>query len=349
MGRINNQWVGWMLGDNSTVDFTVRNAKAFMRVWYRSYARDLVDTNLFDQQMLNTVREMQTRLVAGGRLVDGRFLWGVLDLPTQIAMGFKKPPPAVLPIIFTVEGHGSDMFTGPCAFTAQALEAQGVCHVKPIGYDSGALPFDNESGINELVNQLGRTSIEGPPGVMWPFPSGTNWGIIIFSQGGIIGSEFLLRHVLPDTSRLHWRLKDLKRSLAFGNPYRELNQCASWVPDPPRQNTRGISDVHLDATKIPALAAIHREVARHGDLYAENEVSDSGEMKTAIYKIVQNQWWGGSDSIFEQIMELVSPRLFQEAIAVFQAIVSGAMFLGNMGPHGMYDLGPTIEWMRGVK
>lgn len=345
--RINGQWVGWGLGDNSLADMTVKNVKAFMRVWYRSYAGNLADTNLFDQQMVDAVTEMQRRLTLSGRLVSGRYIPGVLDLPTQIAMGFKAPPPTVKPIIFTVEGHLSDMMVGPCAFTAQPLEAQGVCHWQPVGYNSGALPFDNNSGIDELVRLVGSQRLG--PNDSWAFPPGTPWGLIIFSQGGIIGSEFLLRHVLPNNGVLNWRLKDFKRSLAFGNPYREANQCASWVPDPPKPNTRGISDVRLDATKIPALAPIHREVARHGDLYTENEISDAGEMKTAIYKIVQGQWWGGSDSIFEQLMELFGPRGFLEAAAVFEAIVSGAMFLGNMGPHGMYDLGPGIEWMRGVR
>lgn len=346
--RINGEWVGWGLGDNSLSDMTVRKAKAFMRVWYRSYAGNLADTNLFDQQMQDAVIEMQQRLVDSGRLHTGGFLRGVLDLPTQVAMGFRAPPPAVKPIIFTVEGHLSDMMVGPAAFTAQALEAQGVCHWKPIGYNNGALPFDNKSGIDELCRQLSSTAIEGPPGpdgrpIMWPFPAGTPFGMIIFSQGAIVGSEVFLKRLRPEGADLHWRYKDLRRAIAFGNPYRQNGLCAKWVPDPPRPNTQGISDVRMTDTP-----AFWQEVARHGDLYAENEANDAGEMKTAIYKIVQNQWWGGSDSIFEQLMELFGLRFFQEAIAVFQAIVSGAMFLGNMGPHGMYDLGPCIEHMRGV-
>src|SRR5262249_41748942 len=127
-------------------------------------------------------------------------------------------PPA-LPIIFTVEGHLSNMFIGPAADTATQLERQGVCHHKPIGYNNGALPCDDGSGINELVNQLSRSQIEGPPGVMWDFRPGTPWGISGFSQGAEIVSAFMMDHIL--TGDLSWRLKDFRRGLAIGNPRRE--------------------------------------------------------------------------------------------------------------------------------
>lgn len=121
--RINGQWVGWGLGDNSSGDFTVRNFKEFARRMYRSYMGHLDDTNVFDQQLQDALVIMQDRLVAGRQLAPGRFIRGVLDLPTQIASGFKKPN---RPIIFTVEGHLSTPWVGPCAFIAQQLEAEGL-------------------------------------------------------------------------------------------------------------------------------------------------------------------------------------------------------------------------------
>ena len=90
--QINGIWVGWGLGDESLKDVTVREAKRYMRVMYASYCSGLEDTNLFDQQMYDAVVEMQKRLVASGKLQWDHFMLGVLDLPTEYAMGFKKKP-----------------------------------------------------------------------------------------------------------------------------------------------------------------------------------------------------------------------------------------------------------------
>jgi hypothetical protein len=364
--RLNGVWVGWGLGDWSRKlvagqwvdnDPTVRKFRAYARAMFRSYAGHLADTNEFDAELFNVVVIMQDKLVERPmnqfRLTPGKFIRGVLDLPTQQACGFKRPSgPAVRPIIFTIEGHMSDMFVGPCAFTAAALEAEGVCYHKPIWYNRTKMPFDNESGVRELAYQLGRNTIEGPPGVLWPFPAGTPWGIIGFSQGGIIHGEFLMRYILAGA--LAWRAADLRRSLAFGNPYRELDQIAQWVPDPPRAGTQGISGRRLDATKLllpngMPLATVHREHSRAKDIYAENETDEVGLNKTMIYNMVSNgSFSGGSAGVLQRIMDLISnptDGIFDAA----RSILSGGMFLFNMGPHGMYDLNPCIDWMRGVR
>jgi len=360
--RINGVWVGWGLGDwshhpdGSDNDPTVRKFRTYARGMFRSYAGHLAHTNKFDAELFDVVVLMQDKLVARPmnqfRLTPGKFIRGVLDLPTQQASGFKKPTgPAVRPIIFTIEGHMSDMFVGPCAYTAAALEAQGVCYHKPIWYDRFRMPFDNESGIRELINQLGRDKIEGPPGVLWPFPAEVPWAVIDFSQGNIIGREFLMRHVIKGS--LNWRYPSLRRSLSFGAPYRELDQCADWVPDPPRQGTQGISDVRFNATKIllpngQPFSTIHREVSRHGDIYAENETDEVGLNKTMIYRMIANgSFIGGPAGVLARVMDLfVNPTdgIFDAA----RSIISGGMFLFNMGPHGTYDLGPCVEHMRGV-
>jgi hypothetical protein len=235
------------------------------------------------------------------------------------------------PVMFTVEGHMSSMWAGPCAVTAKVLEDEGVCRWQPVGYDNTRLPFNNKSGIDELFRLVSDTTL---------LPPGTPWSVAIFSQGGIVGSEFFMQHVLPDTGRLHWRLKDCRGVIAFGNPYRERDVIAEWVPDPPRRGTQGISNRRMVNTP-----PWWKEHSRRGDLYAENEVSDAGEDKTAIYMAVQSQWTGDPDSLLNQMMEIVH-RPIPEVIAMVRAILSGAMFLGNMGPHGAYDLAPGIDWMR---
>src|ERR1700747_1815203 len=122
---LNGVWVGWGLGDNSQKDMTVKNAKAFIRRMYASSCSDLADTNLFDQAMQDHVKNMQSRLVASGRLSLGGFILGVLDLPTEYAMGFKKKP---VPWYVSVEGHQSNMFAGPVADTGNQLQGEGHCY-----------------------------------------------------------------------------------------------------------------------------------------------------------------------------------------------------------------------------
>lgn len=359
--RINGVWVGWGLGDwshnpdGTDRDPTVRRVKAYMRAMFRSYAGNLADTNVFDLEMDATVREMQRRYTESGRLTAGQYIPGVLDLPTQVAMGWRKPANPVLPIIFTVEGHMSNMFVGPCAFVASTLEAEQRCHWKPIGYNNTALPFDNASGIDALYQQLVRDTIEGPPGpdgrpILWPFPAGTPWEILIFSQGGIVGSEFMMRHIIPDNGSLHWRYKDFRRGLAFGNPYREKDQVADWVPDPPRPGTQGISDKRINTTQLLGpdgrpLSNRWREHARHGDLYAENEDNEVGLNKTAVYKMVQKEFTGRQTSILARIGDLFNNPL-DGVMDIGKSVLDGGMFVANMGPHGTYDLGPDVNWMR---
>ena len=54
-------------------------------------------------------------------------------------------------------------------------------------------------------------------------PPGTPWAMCIYSQGAIIGSTVWLQDIAPPTGSLHWRLKDWRATIAFGNPYREVD------------------------------------------------------------------------------------------------------------------------------
>jgi hypothetical protein len=49
------------------------------------------------------------------------------------------------------------------------LQSQGVCYWQPVGYDVNALPFNNKSGVDELVSLIGADHL--PDGT--PFPPGT--------------------------------------------------------------------------------------------------------------------------------------------------------------------------------
>lgn len=311
------------LGDRNE---SVRLWRIAMNRWFGGLYTRLhgplpMDTNEFGPRARTWQQEYERRT---NQPVDG-------EVSDNDLRGLGIPIP-IKPVVFTVEGHLANMFAGPCAFTAKALEDQGVCRWQPVGYDNVSLPFKNQSGIDELTRLLSDTTL---------LPPGTPWGLIIFSQGGIVGCEVFLRHIRPEGGKLHWRLKDLKGVIAFGNPYREKNVIAPWVPDPPKANTQGIADIQL--TNTPEY---WREVSRTGDLYAENPDNEVGLNCTAIYKIVsQSSWSGGPAGMLQRVIDLLG-NPFDGFIDIAMAIIRGVMFVGNMGPHGIYDLGPCIDFMR---
>lgn len=366
MGRINGVWIGWMLGDwshnfdGTDADPTVRRAKAYMRAMFRSYAGGLADTNKFDQQMQDVVGIMQDKLVARPMtsvvLRPGNFIHGVLDLPTQQAMGFKKLV-FTLPIIFTVEGHLSDMFVGPAASNAQILEAQHVCHAKPVAYASGDLPFNNKSGVEALVKMFQGNAIEGPPAdprnpdgpkIMWPFPVGTNWGVVGFSQGAMVVSDFMRSEVLAPTGRCHNRLASFRRGLGIGNPFRERGKMCRWNDNPPPADTGGIMD-KLFVTTGTVIADRWEENANDGDMFACNGTDQAAKDKTAIAKIITQNGWGGTAGIFARVLALFGNPV-GEGFAAIKAAFDAIIFLArNPNPHYSTVAEPgDIEFMRGV-
>lgn len=337
--RLNGVWIGWGLGDNSTADPTVRNFKAFARRMYRSYMGDLADTNAFDQQLYDRLVMMQDKLVAGGRLTSGQFIRGVLDLPTQIASGFRKAPVSnKRPIIFTVEGHMSDMWIGPCAAIGAQMEAEGLAWHQPISYNRTKLPFDNASGVNEVLRFYGQTTLDNGR----PFPADLDHYLLGFSQGSIITNKVWMQHLKNASagSLLAARRDHLKRAIAFGDPWREKNSDAGWWPDPPKRDTQGISDQRMVDTP-----PWWKSANRHGDLYSENPDNEAGVYRTSIYKIAaENSWSGGPAGMLMRLMDLLTPT--DDIIPVFQAIIGGVLFLGNMGPHGGYNLDAPTDYIR---
>lgn len=325
--RIGGMYVGLGLGDSSD---EIAKIKVFMRKKF-SYAVSLDTTPVFGTNTQAVVADMQQRYLKAGKLAAGSFISGVINLETKYVMGYAVRPSKAKPVVFTVEGHMSSMWEGPCAFTAQTLEQQGVAKWQPVGYNNTVLPFDNASGINELCRLLDDKIL---------LPPGTPWGGLFFSQGGIVGCETFIKHIFPVEGKLHWRLKDCRGVIAFGNPYRENGVVAPWVPDPPKPGTQGISNVRMSYTP-----SWWREVSRTGDLYAENEVSTAGRDKTAVYMAVQNQWSGSPEALVSRLTGIMGqPAL--EFVPLVQAVLSGAMFIGNMAPHGAYDLAPCVEFMR---
>lgn len=334
--KINNQWVGFGLGD---ADPKVTDLKAFMRRKFASYAGDLADTDVYDQQMVDAVSEMQARY--------GLPVTGIINYATQVRMGFLAPAPdPVRPIAFTVEGHLSDMWRGPVADTATQLEAEGLCWHQPIGYNNGVIPFDNDSGVRELARLVGATVLDNGRA----FPAGTPWALAGFSQGAIVTFDFYTKFLQPGQP-LEWRAKDLVGVLQYGPPCRQQGSVAPWaMPWVTKLDTRGLDPYRRFG--LPGLPAgpAHpwADVYRGGDIFAECDDSKAGEVKAAVYQAVaRGDLFSDPYSLAAQIADLFTVS-FDEVIGIVMAIVSGVGFLAqHPNPHyDPYDLSGGINWLR---
>lgn len=251
------------------------------------------------------------------------------------------------PIVFSVEGHQSNMWFGPCADIGRQLQQRGLVYWKPTHFNEGALPFDNQSIGDELAKFL--NSEELPDGDGTPFPVGTPFGIAGFSQGAMGVSDFLERQLAPGKP-LNWRLKDLKRTLCLGNPRREFGKCAPWSPKPPPANTGGIM-VHREfVTTGTVFEAIHMENCNKGDLFSVCTNDRTGWDKEAVAKIItENSWVGGPASILTRVLALIG-NVPGESIPAIMAMIESMMFLvSNPNPHysTVAEQG-DIDWMAGV-
>lgn len=360
--RVNGTYVGIGLDDDSA---TVADIFAF---WSRKF-KWVNDLNLsgtkFTARHQACVAQMQTNYILDGKLTPAEApIRGVINVRLKEVSGYIKPKPKTLRITFTVEGHMSNMFIGPCAQTASVLEQQGVVHWKPVGdWNTTAIPFKNNTGVEALFRQVSRNEIEGPPvdpnnpdgpKVMWPFPPGTPWDLVAFSQGAMIACEFMWKYVLPVNAPLHYRLKDFHRGLMFGNPRRPLNGIVPWAISPPSEGTHGIMDRLFDPWQYKfddgrSLGTVWADNANDQDMFAEVSDDEMSQNQTAIAKIIcEGSFTGGPVSILARVMKVFGDPL-GGAFNIVKAIFDAIMFLAaNPNPHyGTFAVPGDIEWIRG--
>lgn len=271
--------------------------------------------------------------------------FGVANLAMRTRLGSYPAPQPILPVMFTVEGHLSNMFAGPVADTATQLEAEKVCVHQPTGYNNGAIPFDNKSGVSALADNVGSTVL--PSGK--PFPAGTPWSLGTFSQGGIVGFDFFMNYLQPGQP-LEWRLKDLRGVLAYGNPCRGLDSIAPWARSWVKTTgTHGLDPYQrFGLPGMPAKPDYWMDVYREGDIFAQNGDNKASEIKAAVYQAVaRGDVFSNPYSLAVQIADLFLTPL-EEVIGIVMAIISGVGFLaGNPNPHySPYNLDGGIAWMR---
>jgi hypothetical protein len=337
--RINGVYVGLGEGDISP---ELVKIKALLKKKFTPARNTLDDGDLFTPELTTEVRRVQDVYTSEGKPGAPFYIPGVINLELKYDVGLLPRPPVPKPVIFTVEGHMSNLWLGPTASVASTLEQQGVCKWQPVGYDCTALPFNNKDGVAELVRLVGDQSI---------LPAGISWGIVGFSQGSMIVSEFMEQHVLPVNGSLHWRLASFRRGLAFGNPRREKDAVCAWAQSPPKVGTEGIMGAgELFVTTGTAIEGMWAEHPNKGDMFAENGEDKEGLDKTAVARIItENSWAGGQAGILARVLKLLGD-IPGESLPALMAAISALMFLAsNPNPHysTVAEAG-DVEWMRGV-
>lgn len=313
------------LGDRNE---TVRRWRQVMAAMFKGYARVLgplpTDTDEFGLRAVAWQQEYERRTF---QAVDG-----IVSDQDLIALGIQTK---TLPLFFTVEGHSSDMFYGPVADTATQLEREGRCHHLPTWYNNGAIPFDNQSGVNELARRIGQTTQDN--GV--PFPAGTKWMLGGFSQGMIVVYDFIEQQLMPGKP-LAWRMADCVGFLQYGNPCRATDFTGTHGLDPYKRF--GLPGC------VPELPNV-KEVWRRGDIFAENTDDQAGQIKAAVYEAVaRGDIFTTPLSLAFQVMKVASAP-FTMVMPIVQAIISGVSFLAdNPNPHySPYDISGGLDWARG--
>lgn len=329
------KWIGWGLGD---VDPKVAAIQKFLATHFKSYAGSLVATGTYDAATAAAVSEMQRRY--------GLPVTGVFDYASQLKSHFITAVPPTPPVIgFSVEGHLSDMWAGPVSDTMTILEREGRLHHQPIGYNDGAMPFDNRSGTEELARLYRATTLDDGT----PFPAGKKSVLSDFSQGAIVVTDFIVNYLQPG-QELDWRAKDILCRLSYGNPTRSTGSVAPWsrAQAGPPENAGLDPLIRLDKLGI-ALPFPHADVYRKGDIFSDNEPTVEGQIKAAIYQLVaRGDVFSGSASIVAQVADAFKVPL-DYVWGAFTAIISGIEFLANQqgNPHySPFDLSGGINWVR---
>lgn len=340
MATIGGKWVGLGIGDASEEVGKIRD---FMRRKFRGYAGQLPDTRtgsgvpLFDVPMAEATLTMQRAYAAEGRLAP-ELANGYIGNTTKVVMGYLKAPSVdIRPMLFTVCGTGVPWWVGPDADTARAVEGQ--YNWQPIGYPAAPFPMGRSIGAGkaELRAQFNahRAQVERCGGAM-----------VLYSQGGCVGSEVWQEDIRPRGGSLHWALPHLKRVVTFGNPHREEGRVyddrSGVAVAPP--NTSGVT-----GTLMVDTPDWWHDYAHKGDLYAAGWTGDNAasQDKTAIWQIIRgSDVFSGPDSLLAQFLELAVEPL-PGAIGAFTAMFSALSFFGSgTRDHVNYQIGPAVEYLR---
>jgi hypothetical protein len=335
--RIGGAWVGLGIGDSLP---EIRDLKAFMRKKF-GYAKNLADSTLFDQPMVDAVVEMQKRYNLAGQLQTGRYTPGIVNAETKYVMGFlpRPPRPDVRPMLFTVCGTGVPWWVGPDADTARAVDYR--YRWQPIGYPAQAVPMGPsiKAGKDELINQLNRwrdTIVKH------------GFALAGYSQGAIVVGEVWEYDIKSVNGRAHWAMPYITKAVCWGNPMREKGKVfpdAGGPMSPPEH--QGVTGTLMKDTPD-----WWRNYAHVGDLYSDCPDDASGQDRTAIWQIIRDgNMFSGPDSLLSQVLELTgattAPTQIAQATGMLKAMLDAVVFFGKgTAPHTNYSTAEAIDYLK---
>jgi len=264
--------------------------------------------------------------------------------------------------ILTWQGTGSDMWSGFPAQVAQAAQNAypKVFYWQPVGnWPAAAFPMGPsvDAGVAEGQRLLTQEHTSG------------QIILIGYSQGAICASHLWRDVILNPGGACHNRVNDVIAAITFGNPCRAPgvangNAFAGW-PMPAEIDgvvTGGIAGPDdLTPAQTPAFwydfVNTMAGVDNH-DLYTEcptgptpatNEAGP-GVIETQIYDIVQQATGPDIFAIVSDVLKLVGPSAFEEALSITEAIYNGGLFLaaGPNAAHYTYDIAPAITYVQQV-
>lgn len=335
--RVAGAWVGLGLGDTSD---EIRRLKAHLRRKF-IYAAGLSDSPLFDAATVTVVAEMQKRYAESGRLRPGSYTPGIVNAETKIVCGFiaRPMPPDRRGVLLTVCGTGVPWWVGPDADTARAVE--GTWLWQPIGYPARAVPMGESiaAGRAELSAQI----LKHRDRIL-----ANGCALAGYSQGALVVSELWEFGIKPDDAPLHWVAGKVRKAVTWGNPMRErgsVSPDAGGAPSPP--GNQGVTEKLMVNTP-----SWWRNYAHAGDLYTDCPPDESGENRTAIWKVIRDgDVLSGPDSLLRQVLELTGvtkdSSQISEATGAAKAMIDAVLFFGKQtGPHINYSVAEAIQYLK---
>lgn len=318
----------WVLGEGDHSP-EIRKIKAFMRKKFASYAGNLADTELFDQQMVVAVTQMQDNYG-----IPRSIFTGTIGYTTKVRMGYL---PRVAPVFYTFNGAGVTMWDGYFADMAREIIRQfpGLIYWQPVGFDSRPTPMvaGIVGGTKETVRLL--TAPDAHP--TGPFLFGA------YSEGAIIASNVydMLRD--PESPIGH-RYKDFLGASTLGNPRRQKDHTfpggipldGEGIVDPTLVNTQESWWDFANGKEIPG--------AGGEDLYTtmSGATGEEAHVMRTVWGFVYNVWDGFSD-LGKELLHLLGNPL-ELSIGAVKALVAATTFFGgqHLVPHTDYHVSYPI-------